>query len=225
MSWGKQPPKFAPQGFNPQGLSPHTLAPGAIDEWATKSNVDPGELKSESIEVVGPHLRVCGDISLLLFKRLSDLLNHNRGYIRLKDARLLRRNGEPTNLVVTDLMVNQDEITFIGQAEGDVSHETTGLPGGMDRPLMERIPRQVVIFTAGHTLTGTIYAFAETDIASFVDTPDPRFVALKDVTARSLADRRVISHFGLVLINRTQMTAASFLEHAGGADETGVSVE
>jgi hypothetical protein len=62
-------------------------------------------------------------------------------------------------------------------------------------------------------------------MASFVDSPDPRFVALIDVTARSLADRRVISHFGLVLVNRTQVTAASFLEKAGGADETGVAAE
>lgn len=29
---------------------------------------------------------------------------------------------------------------------------------------------------------------------------------MKDVTARSLADRRVISHFALVLVNRTQVT-------------------
>jgi hypothetical protein len=95
----------------------------------------------------------------------------------------------------------------------------------MDRPLMERVRRQLVIFTAGHTLTGTIFLFPETDIANFVDTPDPRFVPLVAVTARSLADRRVISHFGLVLVNRTQMTAASFLEKAGGANETGVALE
>jgi hypothetical protein len=62
-------------------------------------------------------------------------------------------------------------------------------------------------------------------MASFVDSPDPRFVPLIDVKARSLADRRVISHFGLVLVNRTRMTAASLLETAGGADETGVAVE
>jgi hypothetical protein len=126
---------------------------------------------------------------------------------------------------VAELMVNQDEITFIGQKAEDVASAPSGLSDGMDRPLMERIPRKLVIFTPGHTLTGTISAFAEMDISSFVDSPDPRFVALIDVTARSLADRRVISHFGLVLVNRTQMTAASFLEKAGGADETGVAVE
>ena len=90
---------------------------------------------------------------------------------------------------------------------------------------MERVPRELVIFTPGHTLTGTIHLFSETDVETFVDSPDPRFVALVDVTARSLADRRVISHFGLVLVNRTQMTAASLLENAGGAHETGVSVD
>jgi hypothetical protein len=207
MDWGRSSSGFE-VGFNPAGPA-----------------VEPAEQRFETIELVGPHLRVSGEISLLSFSRLSDLINHHRGFVRIKDARLMRRNGEPTNLVVEELMVNQDEITFIGQSEGEVSTAPTTGIGGMDRPLMERIPRKLVIFTAGHTLTGTISIFAETDISSFVDSPDPRFVALVDVTARSLADRRVISHFGLVLVNRTQMTAASFLEKAGGAHETGVALE
>ena len=95
----------------------------------------------------------------------------------------------------------------------------------MDRPLMSRTARQLVIFTPGHTITGTIYLFAETDIQTFVDSPDPRFVPMVKATARSLADRRVISHFGLLLVNRTQMSAASLLEKAGEAVETGVGFE
>jgi len=208
MTWGTTPTGFDQQGFDP--LSPDGAG---------------GSGKTETIELVGPHLRVCGDISLLRFARLSDLVNHSRGYVRLTNARLLRRNGEPTNLVVQELMVNQDEITFIGQSAEEVSTVQTGVTGGIDRPMMERVRRQLVIFTAGHTLTGTIFLFAETEIANFVDTPDPRFVAMKDVTARSLADRRVISHFALALVNRTQIAAASLLERAGGTDETGVMVE
>ena len=195
----------APIGFGPLGS-------GAED-------------RQEQIELVGPHLRVSGCISLLRFTRLSDLINHNRGFVKLMDAGLLRRNGDPTGLVVPELMVNQDEITFIGQRVGDVNPAETALPGGMDRPLMERTPRELVIFTPGHTLTGTIYLFAETDVAAFVDSPDPRFVPMINATARSLADRRVISHFGLILVNRTQMTAASLLEMAGVAVESGVAVE
>ena len=200
--------------------------------WGTSRPIDPlgppgpiDEERHETIELVGPHLRVSGSISLRRFTRLSDLINHNRGYVRLTDAALLRRNGDPTGLVVPELMVNQDEITFIGQKVETVSTAETGLPGGMDRPLMQRVPRQLVIFTPGHTLSGTIYLFSETDVVTFVDSPDPRFVPMVQVTARSLADRRVVSHFGLVLVNRTQMTAASLLEKSGGADETGVGVE
>ena len=168
MDWGR-----SSQGFG-NAIGFNQLGP----------NVQPAETKFETIELVGPHLRVSGEISLLSFNRLSDLINNNRGYVRLKDARLLRRNGDPTNLVVPELMVNQDEITFIGQCEEDVSNTPTSLMGGMDRPLMERVSRKPVIFTAGHTLTGTISVFGETDIGAFVDTPDPRFVVLVDVTAR-----------------------------------------
>jgi hypothetical protein len=204
-----------------------------MSEWGTPSSgFDPLGLTSpvvderyETIELVGPHLRVSGKISLLKFARLSDLINHSRGYVRLLDARLLRRNGEPTNLVVAELMVNQDEITFIGQREGDVSNAPVALTDGMDRPLMSRTARQLVIFTPGHTLSGTVYLFSETDVATFVDSADPRFVPMVNVTARSLADRRVISHFGLLLVNRTQMTAASLLEKAREAAETGVVLD
>ena len=197
------------------GVSPASFGP--LGEGAKE--------RQESIELVGPHLRVTGCISLLRFTRLSDLINHSRGFVRLTDAGLLRRNGAPTGLVVPELMVNQDEITFIGQKAEEVSAAETGLPGGMDRPLMERTPRQLVIFTPGHTITGTIYLFAETDVQTFVDSPDPRFVPMVRATARSLADRRVISHFGLLLVNRTQMSAASLLENAGEAVETGVGFE
>ena len=196
---------------------------GPIDPLGPPGEIGPE--RCESIELVGPHLRVSGEISLLRFSRLSDLINHNRGFVKLTGAQLLRRNGDPTGLVVPELMVNQDEITFVAQKEGDVSTDETGLVGGMDRPLMPRVPRELVIFTAGHTLTGTIFLFQETDIMTFVDSPDPRFVPMTTDTARSLADRRVISHFGLVLVNRTHMTAAALRENAGGAAETGVAVD
>jgi len=214
VDWGTSPGGpgggFGPGGFGPGGFE----GPGA-----------PGPDRFEHIELIGPHLRVSGEVSLLRFNRLSDLVNHSRGFIRLSDARLLRRNGDPTNLVVPELMVNQDEVTFIAQTAEEVNTAPTMAAGGMDRPLMERTRRQLVIFTPGHTLTGAIHLFSETDIATFVDSGDPRFVPMIDVTARSLADRRVISHFALVLVNRTQMTAASLLERSGGANETGVSVE
>jgi len=72
---------------------------------------------------------------------------------------------------------------------------------------------------------GDVLVFADADMANVLDMPEPRFVALTNVTARSLADRLVVRRFGLALVNRTQITAAAFLERAGGADETGVALE
>ena len=58
-----------------------------------------------------------GSVSLGRFGRLSDLINASRGYIRVRDAQLLQRNGEPTNLILPELMVDQDEISFIAQQQ------------------------------------------------------------------------------------------------------------
>lgn len=168
--------------------------------------------RAEPIELVGPHLRVSGVINLGRFTRLSDLVNHSRGFVRLRDARLLRRNGDPTSLVLSELMVNQDEITFIGQAEHVLGAAPVPEPTGEDasigdRPVLERSPRRFVAFTPGHAISGLIHVHREMTLANFVEAQDPRFVPMTAVTARSLADRRVISHFQFLLVNRTQMTA------------------
>lgn len=168
--------------------------------------------RSEPIELVGPHLRVSGTINLGRFARLNDLVNHSRGFVRLHDARLLRRNGDPTSLVLAELMVNQDEITFIGQASHVLEAEPDSITGGLltgDRPAMEKAPRRFVVFTPGHAIAGSIYVHEEMALANFVEASDPRFVPMTSVTARSLADRRVISHFEFLLVNRTQMTAVA----------------
>ena len=197
--------------------------PRPIDPFGPPGSTGP--VRHETVELIGPHLRVSGEISLLHFSRLSDLINHSRGYVKVVGAQILRRNGDPTGQVIQELMVNQDEITFIAQTEANISPSDTGSASPMDRPLMKRVPRELVIFTEGHTLTGLIHLFAETEIDAFVDSGDPRFVPMTDVTARWLSDRRVVCKFGLVLVNRTQMLAAALREKAGTADETGVSIE
>ncbi len=208
-----------------------------------------GAGRSEAIELVGPHLRVSGNLNLGRFGRLSDLVNHSRGFVRLHDARLLRRNGDPTSLIVPELMVNQDEITFIGQAEhllaeapteepdggiggggiggggigggGIGGSGPTGLAGPMtgERPSIEKAPRRFVIFTPGHAITGLIHVHSEMTLPNFVEASEPRFVPMTAVSARSLADRRVISHFEFLLVNRTQMTAIAEMDSGSKLSE------
>jgi hypothetical protein len=189
--------------------------------WDAIGDQPAGPGKSEQVELVGPHLRVSAMVDLLRFTRLVDLVNHSRGYVRIHEARLLRRNGEPTPLVVPELYVNQDEITFIAQATAaapDAEPVDEWATPGADAS-SARIPkfaRRFVVFTPGHAIVGSMDVFAEMTVANFVDSSEPRFVPLTGVTARSLADRRVVSHFDLLLVNRTQMTAVA-LDASGAA--------
>ena len=168
--------------------------------------------RDEPVEIVGTNLRVKGAMSLGRFGRLSDLINASRGYIRVRDAQLLQRNGEPTSLILAELMVAQDEISFIAQPEAQPPEP--GAAGGFIEPsfgdnVEARQAREFVMFTPGHTVTGKVHIFGQTDLAGFVDATDPRFVSVTDVTMRSLADRRIVSRYDFILINRTQMIAAA----------------
>ena len=158
------------------------------------------------VELVGPHLRVGGKVGLGRFGRLSDRVNHARGFILMHEARLLKRNGDPTPLVVPELYVNQDEITFIGVSHaGDDDRPPAA--ASAERQFVPKVPRRYIVFTPGHSISGVMYVHKEMMLDNFVDASDPRFIPMTEVTARSLADRRVVSHFDFLLINRTQMTA------------------
>jgi hypothetical protein len=172
----------------------------------------------EQIELIGTHLRLTGTISLGRFGRLSDLINASSGYLRIHDARLLLRNGEPTSLVLPELLVDQDEISFIAQDQAEPPEPGSGI--GFIEPtfgseIEARKEREFVIFTPGHTVTGKVHVFGQTDVAGFVDSTDPRFVPITAATTRSLADRRIVGHYAFLLINRTQMIAASEIGRQG----------
>jgi hypothetical protein len=166
----------------------------------------------EPIELVGTHLRVKGTVALGRFGRLSDLINASSGYVRIHDAQLLQRNGDPTSLVLDELMVDQDEISFIAQEQAPAPEP--GAAVGFIEPVFgesveARQAREFVMFTPGHTVTGKVHVFGQTDLAGFVDATDPRFVPVTAATTRSLADRRIVGHYDFILINRTQLIAAA----------------
>lgn len=175
----------------------------------------------ETIELVGTHLRLTGHISLGRFIRLTDLINASSGYVRVHQARLLRRNGDPTSLILPELMVDQDEISFIAQTDAPRPEPGSGtgfVDQGVDGSIANRQTRDFVLFTPGHTVSGTVFIFGETDLAAFVDSTHPRFVPMVEVTTRSLADRRIVSHYPFILINRTQMIAASEIGRHGNIE-------
>jgi hypothetical protein len=169
------------------------------------------------VELVGPDLRVSGRLSLGRFTNLADLVNHNRRFLVLHEARLLQGAGGPTDLVLPELVVSQDEITFVGDrqqpddeppgADRGPATTRTRADSGTERSGPDGHPRQFVIFTPGHAITGGLHLFREMTLANFVEATDPRFIPVSDATCRSLSDPDAVSRFEVLLVNRTQIGA------------------
>jgi len=197
-------------------------------EWDTGSGAggggaEDGQTHEESIELFGTNLRLVGRVSLGRFGRLTDMINAASGYLRVHDAQLLKPDGDPTGRSFPEIMVDQDEISFIAQRSEDAPAPESLVGTGFvedrsDLTIETRTARRFVMFTPGHLLTGSIYLFGQTRLEGFVDATDPRFVAITDVTIRSLADDEVTGEFPFVLINRTQMGAASEIDLEPGDD-------
>jgi hypothetical protein len=171
----------------------------------------------QHVDLVGPHLRVAGRIAFGRFTNLSDLINHNRSFLVLHEARLLDRAGKPTDLVLPELVVNPDDVTFVGhhpaggpraeQAERGSRPLREATESGHDRPGMEKLVRQVLILTPGHAITGGMHLFREMTLANFAEATDPRFIPVSDAVARSLTDPQAVNRFALLLVNRTRISA------------------
>ncbi|CAN5459255.1 hypothetical protein BH20CHL7_BH20CHL7_07600 [soil metagenome] len=155
------------------------------------------------VEVVGSHIRLSGSIRTGHFRRLSDFLNNHQGLIALRDATILRRNGDPTKVTTHHIWLNPSEITLVGQAELP-PHDPTG--GEMQ---VAKVARSLIVVTPGHTLTGKVFLMPEADLSVFIESVDPTFIPMTDVRTRSLADRRVISRYAFAMLNRRHIVATT----------------
>ena len=158
------------------------------------------------VELVGPHLRLSGTIVLGRFRRLSDYLNSHEGLIPLRNATVLRRNGDPTKVTAASIWVSPDEVSLIGEPGA-----TTDQPAAPEFRLA-KVPRSLIVVTPGHTLTGSVFIPEHGDLDLFIESKDPVFVPLRDARTRSLADRRVIQRYPFALLNRRHIVAATELQ-------------
>lgn len=157
------------------------------------------------IELTGPHLRMAGNLVLGHYRRLSDFINNHEGLMKLLDARVLRRNGDPTRVTAASIWVSPDEVTLIGQ-ESDPEGETDPML------LIPKRTSQLLAVTPGHTLTGLVHLNPEAVLSAFIESPSPLWIPMTDVRTRSLADRRVITRYAFALVNRRHIVATTELQ-------------
>lgn len=159
------------------------------------------------IELIGPHLRVAGTMSIGYHRRLSDFVNHHVGLLELRDATVLRRNGDPTRVTTPSIWVSPDEVTLMGQAVEDRPDDDTG-----QEMHVQKAVHTLIAVTPGHTLTGDVHISEGAELARYIESPEPLFIPMTDVRTRSLADRRIIARYAFALLNRRHMVAATELQ-------------
>jgi hypothetical protein len=165
-----------------------------------------GDQTGQLVEFVGPHLRLSATLDTGQFRRLSDFLNHHEGLIVLRDATVLRRNGDPTKVVTPSIWVSPNDVTLVAQPSPGPADEA---PADMR---IAKVARPLIVVTPGHTLTGEVYLQEEASLAIFIESDSPPFIPMTDVRTRSLADRRVIARYPFALLNRRHIVAATPLQ-------------
>lgn len=165
----------------------------------------PETAPAADVELIGPHLRFTGIMGTGQFRRLSDFVNHHEGLFRLRDAAVLRRNGDPTSVTMPDVWVTPPEVTLIAQP---------GMPVILGAAPDFSVPKRresLVVVTPGHILTGQVYVPTDALLSAFIESDDPKFIPMTDVRTRSLADRRVVARYPFALLNRRHIVAAGLL--------------
>ena len=114
-------------------------------------------------ELVGAHLRLTGMIHLGRFTRLTDFINASRGFIQIHDVRLLLPDGTSTDVALPELMIDQDEVSFIGQqARPSLTRVSRSASSSPKFEVAEAVrkPREFVMFTPGHSVSGKVHCSA-----------------------------------------------------------------
>jgi hypothetical protein len=155
------------------------------------------------VELIGPHLRLRGRLSLGYHRRLTDVMNSTDGMIRISDAIVLRRSGEPTRVEVPDLWVAPAEVTLIADLE-----VTDATPPPADLRIA-KIAVGLIVVTPGHTINGLVYTPPAAQLSVFVESVSPPYIPMTELHTRSLADRRVRAHYEFAVLNRRHIVAAS----------------
>ena len=206
-------------GFDPVWGNLSSATP-AEDPWLAQPDDEIGGTALD-VEVFGNGFQISGQIRTGQFERLSDWLNMQTGFIRLNEAALVhlghsgRADTEHSRGV---LWVRLDQIVLIAQLQA----LTSSRPGA---PMVQKQRRRVTVVTPGYSLRGNLYVHAYGSMKQFLETPDPHFLPLTDLTVRWLSDYALLSRFPFGMVNREQLITVideaqtTGTPQAEGADE------
>lgn len=205
----------AEPGFDPVWGTLGAPEAQANDPWLAKTE-DEEDGRVVEAEVFGSGFQISGQLRTGQFDRLSDWLNMQTGFIRVSEASLvhLGSSGRPDADNSRGVMwVRVDQIVLIAEC----SSAQTERPGA---PMVQKQRRRVTVVTPGFRLRGSMHVHAYGSMKQFLETPDPHFLPMTDVTLRWLTDDTLISHFPFAMVNREQLITV-----IDEASDTGASAE
>lgn len=207
---------FSAPGFDPVWGTLGPLAPPERDPWLAQPQEGEIEGTTIDVDVFGDGFQISGQLRTGQFDRLSDWLNMQTGFISVADASLvhLGLSGRPdTEHQKATLWVRLDQIVLVAER---AAVQTTR-PGA---PVVQKQRRRVTIVAPGYNLRGSMHVHAFGSMKQFLETPDPHFLPITDVSVRWLSDENLVSCFPFALINREQLITIIDEASAPGGEGT-----
>jgi hypothetical protein len=209
---------FGTPGFDPVwGTLGAPVAPSQ-DDWAARSE-DGLDGVPVDVEVFGNGFQVSGRIYTGQFPRLSDWINMQSGFIQVHDAwhaHLGQVSTPEPDMRRGTLWVRLNQVVLV--AERNPIQQVR--PGA---PVVQKQRRQVAIVTPGYNLKGSIHVVAYGSMTQFLESPDPHFLPLTDMTVHWLSDPAMVAKFPFAMVNREQLVTVLDQSTPQGGGSSGTS--
>ena len=188
-----------PSGFDPVwgSLGPQPVGEGG---WNREYEAQADGV-TVGVEVLGDGFGISGELRIGQFDRLSDWLNMRSGFIQISDARQLhfgRKSARGPDQPPGTLWVRLEQIVLVAE-RSPVRRERPGAP------TVAKQQRQVAIVTPGYTVRGSVHVHADGSMTHFLESPDPHFLPMTDLTVHWLSDASAIARFPFAMVNRHQL--------------------
>jgi len=189
-----------PPGFDPIWGTLGAPNPHGGDEWLARSE-DSDEGLAVDVELFGDGFQISGQIRTGQFNRLSDWINMQSGFIQVHDAwhvHLGQTNTSDRDQRRGTLWVRLSQVVLMAER----SPIQPNRPGAV---VVQKQKRKVSIVTPGYNLLGSIHVHAYGSMSQYLESPDPHFLPMTDLTVRWLNDAAMVARFPFAMINRDQL--------------------
>ena len=188
------PPGFDPVWGTLGAPTPH------VDDWLTRSQAA-DEGVAIDVEVFGNGFEISGQLSTGQFDRLSDWLNMQTGFIQIRNAwhvHLGQSSAPSPDQRKGTLWVRLSQVVLVAE-RNPVQQSRPGAP------VVQKEKRAVSVVTPGYDLRGSIHLVAYGSMSQFLESPDPHFLPMTDLTVRWLSDSAMVGRYPFAMVNREQL--------------------